>query len=69
MEYGDRAWSKILVDWKKWKNDGLTEHRNWWPEVYRAACRQWGVESDAELMAYCTTYENARADLKEVAVS
>jgi hypothetical protein len=67
MAYGDRAWSKILVDWKKWKDDGLTEHRNWWPEVYRAACRHWGAEPDAELLAYSTTYENTRADLKEVA--
>jgi hypothetical protein len=22
MEYGDHAWSKTLVDWKKWKEDG-----------------------------------------------
>lgn len=67
MAYGDRAWSKILVDWKKWKDDGLTEHRNWWPEVYRAACRHWGTEPEAGLLAYSTTYENTRADLKEVA--
>jgi hypothetical protein len=66
MEYGDRAWSKILVDWKKWKDDGLTEHRNWWPDVYRAACRHWGTEPEAKLLAYNTTYENTRADLKEV---
>jgi hypothetical protein len=66
MAYGDRAWSKILVDWKKWKDDGLTEHRNWWPEVYRAACRHWGTEPDAGLLAYSTTYENTRADLKDV---
>jgi len=67
MAYGDKAWSKILVDWKKWKEDGLTEHRNWWPEVYAAACRHWGIEPDPKLMAYSTTYENTRADLKEVA--
>jgi hypothetical protein len=66
MAYGDRAWSKILVDWKKWKDDGLTDHRNWWPEVYRAACRHWGTEPDARLLAYSTTYENTRADLKDV---
>ncbi|MGA7340726.1 MAG: hypothetical protein WBE72_22905 [Terracidiphilus sp.] len=66
MEFGNRAWSKILVDWKKWKDDGLTEHRNWWPEVYRAACRHWGTEPDPALLGYNTTYENTRADLKEV---
>jgi hypothetical protein len=67
MAFGDRVWTKVLVDWKKWKEDGLTEHRNWWPEVYRAACRHWGTEPDAKLLAYDKTYENARADLKEVA--
>ncbi len=67
MAYGDHAWSKILVDWKKWKDDGLTEHRNWWPDVYRVACKHWGIEADPKLLAYNTTYENTRADLKEVA--
>jgi hypothetical protein len=67
MAYGDKAWSKILVDWKKWKEEGLTEHRNWWPDVYLAACRHWGIEPDPKLLAYNTTYENTRADLKEVA--
>jgi hypothetical protein len=66
MAFGDRVWNKVLVDWKKWKEDGLTEHRNWWPEVYREACRHWGTEPDARLLAYNKTYENARADLKEV---
>jgi hypothetical protein len=68
MAYGDKAWSRILVDWKKWKQDGLTEHRNWWPDVYRAACRHWNIEPDPKLLLYSTTYENTRADLKEVAV-
>jgi hypothetical protein len=67
LAFGDRAWTKILVDWKKWKDDGLTEHRNWWPEVYLAACRNEGVTPDPDLLAYSTTYENARADLKAVA--
>jgi hypothetical protein len=66
MAYGDKAWSKILVDWKKWKEEGLTEHRNWWPEIYRAACRHWGIEPDPQILVYSTTYENTRADLKEV---
>jgi hypothetical protein len=67
MAYGDKAWSRILVDWKKWKEQGLTEHRNWWAEVYCAACRYWGTEPDPKLLAYNTTYESARADLKDVA--
>ncbi len=67
LAYGDKAWTKILVDWKKWKSDGLTEHRNWWPEIYHAACQNEGVEPDPDVLAYSTTYENARADLKAVA--
>jgi hypothetical protein len=67
LAYGDQAWTKILVDWKAWKNKGLTEHRNWWPEIYRAACQNEGVAPDPELLTYSTTYENARADLKTVA--
>lgn len=66
MAYGDTAWSKILTDWKKWKDDGLTEHRNWWPDIYREACRHWNVEPDPELLHYNVSYESTRADLKEV---
>lgn len=65
--FGDRAWSRILVDWARWREQGLTKHRNWWPEVYRDACQHWGVEPDPTLLAYSTTYENTRADLKQVA--
>jgi hypothetical protein len=67
MAYGDKAWTRVLVDWKSWKEEGLTEHRNWWPEIYKEACRHWGTEPDPKLLAYNKTYENARADLKEVA--
>ncbi len=67
LAYGDKAWTKILVDWNKWKQDGLTEHRNWWPEVYRVACEHQGVEPDPRLLGFSTTYESARADLKQVA--
>ena len=67
MAYGDKVWSSVLVDWKQWKEDGLTEHRNWWPEIYQAACKHWNIEPDATLLAYNKTYENSRPDLKEVA--
>lgn len=67
LAFGDRAWSRILTDWGRWREQGLTEHRNWWPEVYRAACRHWGATPDPNLLAYNTTYENTRADLKQVA--
>jgi len=67
MAYGDQAWSRTLADWQKWKDEGLTEHRNWWPDVYREACKHWGIEPDPDLLAYNTNYQSTRADLKEVA--
>ena len=65
--FGNDAWSRVLVDWSKWLDDGLTQHRNWWPEVYRSACEHWGISPDPGLLAYNTTYETIRADLKQVA--
>jgi len=67
LAYGDKAWSKILVDWAKWRDEGLTQHRNWWPDVYRRACKHWGIHPDSKLLAYAKTYEETRADLKQVA--
>lgn len=64
--FGNEAWSRVLVDWSKWMDDGLTQHRNWWPEVYRSACKHWGIAPDPDLLAYNTTYETIRADLKQV---
>jgi hypothetical protein len=48
---------------------GLTEHRNWWPEVYQEACRRWGIEPDPKVLTYNTTYQQVRADLKNISVS
>ena len=69
VQYGDRCWSKVLVDWGSWREQGLTQHRNWWPDLYRAACRHWGIEPNLEVLAYATTYEAVRADLKVVSAS
>ena len=67
LTYGDEAWSRILKNWGRWRDEGVTEHRNWWPDVYRQACRYWGIEPDPSLLTYNITYENTRADLKQVA--
>lgn len=66
IKYGDECWSKVLSDWASWRDQGLTQHRNWWPEVYLEACQAQGIEPDARVLAYETTYENQRADLKSV---
>lgn len=66
LAFGDLCWSRVLADWSKWRDHGLTEHRNWWPDVYREACKHWRIAPDPTLLAYNTTYESTRADLKEV---
>ena len=67
--YGDQCWSKVMSDWRKYRDDGLTEHRNWWPEIYRQACEHWGIAPDERALAFKETYENIRADLKGISVS
>jgi hypothetical protein len=64
VRYGDECWSRVLMNWENWRARGLTQHRNWWPDLYRAACRRWGVEPDPQVLAYNTSYENVRADLR-----
>src|SRR6266566_3789527 len=66
VRYGDECWSRVLMNWENWRKQGLTEHRNWWPDLYREACKRWGIEPDPQVLAYSTTYETVRADLKEL---
>ena len=66
VRYGDACWSRVLMNWENWRNQGLTQHRNWWPDLYREACKRWGIEPDAQVLAYSTTYETVRADLKQL---
>ena len=66
MAYGDKCWTKVLSQWKEYKDTGLTEHRNWWPEIYQQACRQWNKQPDAAALAFCETYEESRADLNKI---
>jgi hypothetical protein len=66
LAYGDQCWSRILSNWQAVKELGLTRHENWWPAIYEQACRSWGESFDPAVMAFSTTYEGARADLKQV---
>jgi hypothetical protein len=68
LEYGDQCWSRIVSNWNTVQEQGLTQHENWWPAVYREACEAWGERPDPQVLAYSTTYEGKRADLKEVGV-
>lgn len=69
VEYGDACWSKVLIDWDRYRADGKTAHANWWPELYRAWCRARGEIPDPRVLAFCTTYAAVRADLKTVSSS
>jgi hypothetical protein len=69
LDYGDQCWSRILSNWTTVRDQGLTQHENWWPAVYRQACESWHVAPDPRELAFSATYESQRADLKTVSVS
>jgi hypothetical protein len=66
VRYCDECWSRVLMNWETWRQQGLTQHRNWWPDLYLEACRRWGAEPDPKVLAYATSYQAVRADLKEL---
>lgn len=69
IEYGDKCWSRVLIDWSSYVTAGLTQHENWWPALYREWCRVHGQVPDERVAAYCTSYQTSRADLRELSVS
>jgi hypothetical protein len=69
LAYGDQCWSKILSNWQSVREQGLTQHANWWPAIYEQACAQWGEAPDPKVLAFADTYEGQRADLETVATS
>ena len=69
VRYGDECWSRVLMGWKSWREQGLTQHRNWWPELYKEACKAWKIDPDPRVLNFATTYETVRADLKAVSGS
>lgn len=68
-EYGSACWDKVYSDWEQWKKDGLTEHRNWWPELYREICKHRGEEPDPKVLAFDRSYAETRADLQRFSSS
>lgn len=66
MEYGDKCWSQVMSHWQDYKDQGLTEHRNWWPELYEQACKRWEVIPDKNALEFDVSYADIRADLKEI---
>jgi hypothetical protein len=68
-DYGDACWSKVLIDWNSYRGEGLTGHENWWPALYQEWCRIHEWTPDPRIEAFSTTYEAARADLRELSIS
>jgi hypothetical protein len=66
LAYGDRCWTKVLSHWRTYLDQGLTTHRNWWPDLYRQACKSWGTDPDPQVLAFHQTYEDSRADLQKI---
>ncbi|OAI48121.1 hypothetical protein AYO44_07985 [Planctomycetaceae bacterium SCGC AG-212-F19] len=66
LDYGDQCWAKILSNWRTVRDQGLTQHENWWPGIYQQACQSWGVQPDPKILGFNETYEDVRADLKKV---
>ena len=69
VQYGDECWSKVMMGWSTWRDEGHTQHRNWWPDLYTAACQTWGIEPDPKVLSYNISYESVRADLKDLIAS
>jgi hypothetical protein len=69
VEYGDKCWSKVLMGWRQWRDQGLTQHRNWWGNCYSQACEKAGIKPDPAVLSYSTSYEEVRADLKNISSS
>jgi hypothetical protein len=63
LKYGDECWSRILSNWTTVREKGLTRHENWWPAVYKQACRAAGEAPDPAVLGYDETYEAKRADV------
>jgi hypothetical protein len=62
LAFGDKAWSNAVDDWSKWREKGLTNHHNWWPEIYDEACFLSNVKPDPKTQAFHVTYEGIRPD-------
>jgi len=68
LQFGDEHWNVLFTGWKAWRDQGLTQHRNWWPDLYRDACSKRGITPDPVVLGFAETYEHRRADLKKVPV-
>lgn len=69
IAYGDECWSRVLIDWEKYRSEGLTGHANWWQPLYLEWCRIHGKEPNPLAASFQTNYSAKRADLRELSIS
>ena len=55
-----------MSHWRRYLEQGQTQHHNWWPELYTTACTIRGTTPDPTTLEFNATYEDVRADLKSI---
>lgn len=69
IENGDKCWARVMSNWEGLREKGLTQHRNWWPELYLEYCKNTGTKPDPKSVEYDISYNGIRPDLKEMSYS
>ena len=69
IEKGDKCWARVMSNWEGLREKGLTQHRNWWPDLYAEYCKNTGTTPDPKTAQYDTSYDGIRPDLKEMSYS
>lgn len=69
VAYGDACWSKVLMNWERWRTNGFTQHANWWTGAYAQYCERHGKTPDHTAAQFAISYESIRADLKDLALA
>jgi hypothetical protein len=65
-EFGERVKAKVSAAYRAFRREGLTQHRNWWPDLYRAYCDARGQTPDPTALGFATPYDESRAAVQEV---
>lgn len=63
LDYGEQCWNRVMIRFREYREQGLTEHANWWPDIYWQACARWQVEPDPQALSFKASYEEVE-DLK-----
>jgi hypothetical protein len=69
VDFGDKAWASVYARRADYTANGLTQHKNWWPEFYRHACDVLGLEFDPRIAAYKESDLDTRSDLEKMGAS